>query len=166
MLSRAARHVSPLPLTPPPRLPTPGLGGRSIPGSLPSIDALGIMCSARYLIVIEKDAIFQVGSASGAEPWEEEGCHHSGSMSGSRTCKPSSPSLSLRPPLSSTPQALNHDRIFDSLPCVLVTAKGMPDLATRAFCSRLLQICPSLTVGLPSLPPPPPPQPSIHMREQ
>ena len=58
-------------------------------------------CTARYLLVIEKDAIFQ---------------------------------------------ALTQDRLFDELPCVMVTAKGMPDLATRAFCSKLVDACPGLTV--------------------
>ena len=43
-------------------------------------------CSARYILIIEKDAIFQ---------------------------------------------RLTEDRLCDRLPCVLVTAKGLPDLATR-----------------------------------
>ena len=60
-----------------------------------------IRCTARYLLVIEKDAIFQ---------------------------------------------ALTQDRLFDGLPCVMVTAKGMPDLATRAFCSKLVDACPGLMV--------------------
>jgi DNA topoisomerase VI subunit A len=34
-------------------------------------------------------------------------------------------------------QRLVEDRIFDHIPCVLVTAKGMPDLATRALCAKL-----------------------------
>jgi len=28
---------------------------------------------------------------------------------------------------------LSEDRIFDSVPCILVTGKGYPDVATRAF---------------------------------
>jgi len=47
-----------------------------------------IRVSARYILVVEKDCIFQ---------------------------------------------RLNEDRLADRLPMVLVTAKGMPDLATRAF---------------------------------
>ena len=104
---------------------TTGMGGRAIPGSIPAIHAMGLRCScfagslskeikstmfhslffsrctARYLLVIEKDAIFQ---------------------------------------------ALTQDRFFDELPCVMVTAKGMPDLATRAFCSKLVDACPGLAV--------------------
>ncbi|GIL76358.1 hypothetical protein Vretifemale_5972 [Volvox reticuliferus] len=34
-------------------------------------------------------------------------------------------------------QRLAEDRIWDHLPCVLLTARGMPDLATRAFAARL-----------------------------
>ncbi len=56
----------------------PGMAGRSIPGNIPAIEALQVRCSARYLLVIEKDAIFQ---------------------------------------------ALTQDRLFDELPCVMVTAK-------------------------------------------
>jgi meiotic recombination protein SPO11 len=33
-------------------------------------------------------------------------------------------------------QRLSEDRLADRLPMVLVTAKGMPDLATRAFLCR------------------------------
>eukprot|EP00955_Chlamydomonas_euryale_P077639 362984-Chlamydomonas_euryale.AAC.9 len=43
-------------------------------------------------------------------------------------------------------QALTQDRFFDHLPCVLVTAKGHPDLATRVFCSKLVKSFPSLQV--------------------
>ena len=60
-------------------------------------------CTARYLLIIEKDAIFQ---------------------------------------------ALTQDKLFEQLPCVLVTAKGMPDVATRAFCSRIMSAFPSMTVSL------------------
>jgi hypothetical protein len=57
-----------------------------------------VVCTAawrltRYLLVVEKDAVFQ---------------------------------------------RLAEDGLPDALPLVMVTAKGMPDLATRAFCSRLL----------------------------
>jgi DNA topoisomerase VI subunit A len=47
--------------------------------------------SARYILVVEKDCIFQ---------------------------------------------RLTEDRLHERLPIVLVTAKGQPDLATRAFLSR------------------------------
>jgi DNA topoisomerase VI subunit A len=50
-------------------------------------------CVLRYLLIVEKDAVFQ---------------------------------------------RLAEDGLPDALPLVMVTAKGMPDLATRAFCSRLL----------------------------
>ncbi|GAX73646.1 hypothetical protein CEUSTIGMA_g1097.t1 [Chlamydomonas eustigma] len=78
-----------------------GMEGRSISGNILSIQSLIFRCTAEYLLIIEKDAIFQ---------------------------------------------ALNQDRFFDQLPCVLVTAKGMPDLATRAFCSKLMDSFPHLTV--------------------
>eukprot|EP00798_Chlamydomonas_sp_ICE-L_P008553 gene8553-33986_t len=45
-------------------------------------------------------------------------------------------------------QRLVEDRIFNQLPCVVVTSKGMPDLATRAFCAHLLQSCPLICLGL------------------
>jgi hypothetical protein len=41
-----------------------------------------------------------------------------------------------------TRKALTQDRIWDILPCVLVTAKGQPDLATRAFCKKLTACLP------------------------
>ncbi len=49
--------------------------------------------------------------------------------------------------MSHATQALTQDRLFDALPCVMVTAKGMPDLATRAFCCKLLAAFPGLKVG-------------------
>lgn len=55
--------------------------------------------SARYILVIEKDAIFQ---------------------------------------------RLSEDRLYDKLPCILITAKGMPDLATRVFLHRLHCTAPTL----------------------
>jgi DNA topoisomerase VI subunit A len=36
------------------------MGGRAIPGNLQEIEGLALQSSARYLLVIEKDAIFQV----------------------------------------------------------------------------------------------------------
>lgn len=41
---------------------------------------------------------------------------------------PLPPALPLSPCL---PQRLIQQRFFDALPCVLVTGKGVPDLATR-----------------------------------
>lgn len=34
---------------------------------------------------------------------------------------------------------LSEDRLFERIPCILVTGKGFPDLATRAFVSSLYQ---------------------------
>ncbi|KAG1662949.1 hypothetical protein FOA52_006702 [Chlamydomonas sp. UWO 241] len=78
-----------------------GMGGRAIPGNLQEIEGMALRSTARYLLVIEKDAIFQ---------------------------------------------ALTQDRIFDTLPCVLVTGKGQPDLATRFFCNKLVESFPSIKV--------------------
>jgi len=33
---------------------------------------------------------------------------------------------------------LSQDRLYDTLPVIMVTARGHPDLATRAFCSKLV----------------------------
>lgn len=35
-------------------------------------------------------------------------------------------------------QRLSQDRVYDALPVIMVTARGHPDLATRAFCARLV----------------------------
>jgi meiotic recombination protein SPO11 len=34
-------------------------------------------------------------------------------------------------------QRLAEDRLWEVLPCVLITAKGFPDLATRAFLHKV-----------------------------
>ena len=34
-------------------------------------------------------------------------------------------------------QRLTNDRFFDCVPCILITAKGMPDLGTRVFSTPL-----------------------------
>lgn len=78
-----------------------GPSGKAIPGDLVAIDALTLECSARYLLIVEKDAVFQ---------------------------------------------RLAADGLHQALPLVMVTAKGMPDLATRAFCARLLALFPHLVV--------------------
>ncbi|KAK8964190.1 Meiotic recombination protein SPO11-2 [Platanthera guangdongensis] len=73
-----------------------GLGpaGYAISGDLNSLRQLDFLSDARYIIVIEKDAIFQ---------------------------------------------RLSEDRLFNLVPCILVTAKGFPDIATRFLLYRLNQ---------------------------
>ncbi|GIL45067.1 hypothetical protein Vafri_2000 [Volvox africanus] len=84
-----------------------GPSGRALPGDLATIarfglqlmpGATGVTPGSCYLLVVEKDAVFQ---------------------------------------------RLTEDRIWDHLPCVLLTARGMPDLATRAFAARLAASFPS-----------------------
>jgi meiotic recombination protein SPO11 len=65
-----------------------GNDGWAITGDLFELDATKIHSDAAYVIVVEKDAVFN------------------------RLCA---------------------ERVFEKLPCVLVTAKGFPDLATRKF---------------------------------
>ena len=65
-----------------------GNDGWAITGDLFELDATKIYSDAAYVIVVEKDAVFN------------------------RLCA---------------------ERIFEKLPCVIVTAKGFPDLATRKF---------------------------------
>ncbi|KAG2425773.1 hypothetical protein HXX76_013398 [Chlamydomonas incerta] len=46
-------------------------------------------------------------------------------------------------------QRLAEDRLWERLPCVLITAKGFPDVATRAFAARLAAAFPAMQpVGL------------------
>ncbi|GBF94838.1 hypothetical protein Rsub_08010 [Raphidocelis subcapitata] len=78
-----------------------GMAGWSIPGDIAAVERLSFRVSARYVLVVEKDAIFQ---------------------------------------------RLAGDRLHERLPLVMVTAKGNPDLATRAFLSRLCAAAPSLPV--------------------
>lgn len=73
--------------------------GKSLPGDGATIEQMKLTISARYVIVVEKDAIFQ---------------------------------------------RLVEDKIFLVLPCILVTGKGMPDLATRMFLNKLYCLCPEL----------------------
>ncbi|KAK1326566.1 Meiotic recombination protein SPO11-2 [Acorus calamus] len=63
-----------------------GTSGYAITGDLNLLNKLVFHSDARYIIVVEKDAIFQ---------------------------------------------RLAEDRIFNYIPCILITAKGYPDLATR-----------------------------------
>lgn len=73
--------------------------GKSLPGDGATIEQMKFTVSARYVIVVEKDAIFQ---------------------------------------------RLVEDKIFLTLPCIIVTGKGIPDLATRIFLSKLYSLCPEL----------------------
>ena len=63
-------------------------GGWPITGDLFELDAMKIYSDAAYVIIVEKDAVFN------------------------RLCT---------------------ERVFETLPCVLATAKGFPDIATRKF---------------------------------
>jgi DNA topoisomerase VI subunit A len=58
-----------------------------------SADTVMLFPVHRYLLIVEKDAIFQ---------------------------------------------RLAEGGLHNQLPCILVTAKGMPDLATRALCAKLV----------------------------
>ncbi|OEL19619.1 Meiotic recombination protein SPO11-2 [Dichanthelium oligosanthes] len=63
-----------------------GASGHEITGDLNVLSKLNLSSDARYIIVVEKDAIFQ---------------------------------------------RLAEDRLYNQLPCILITAKGYPDIATR-----------------------------------
>ncbi len=65
-----------------------GSGGFAITGDMNEMDAMKLYSDAAYVVVVEKDAVFQ---------------------------------------------RLLNERIFDIIPCVVITAKGFPDLATRKF---------------------------------
>jgi meiotic recombination protein SPO11 len=65
-----------------------GVGGWTITGDIFELDAMTIHSDAAYVIVVEKDAVFN---------------------------------------------RLIAERAYETLPCVLVTAKGYPDVATRKF---------------------------------
>ena len=71
-----------------------GKGGLPIPGDTFEISHMHIQCASAFVIVVEKDAVFQ---------------------------------------------QLVEERIWNKIDggCVVVTARGMPDLATRAFCVHL-----------------------------
>ncbi|KAI3772306.1 hypothetical protein L6452_03488 [Arctium lappa] len=43
-------------------------------------------------------------------------------------------------------QRLAEDRVFNQIPCILVTAKGYPDIATRFFLHRMTQAFPEMPV--------------------
>lgn len=71
-----------------------GPAGYAISGDMNSLRQLNFLSDARYIIVIEKDAIFQ---------------------------------------------RLSEDLLFNAIPCILITAKGFPDIATRFLLYRLNQ---------------------------
>ncbi|XP_073106139.1 meiotic recombination protein SPO11-2 isoform X2 [Elaeis guineensis] len=78
-----------------------GQAGHVISGDLNLLSKLVFHSDARYIIIVEKDAIFQ---------------------------------------------RLAEDRLFNQIPCILITAKGYPDIATRFILHRLNQNFPDLPV--------------------
>ncbi|XP_031495683.1 meiotic recombination protein SPO11-2 [Nymphaea colorata] len=78
-----------------------GPTGHPITGDLHLLENLMFQSDARYIIIVEKDAIFQ---------------------------------------------RLAEDRIFDQIPCIMITAKGYPDVATRFLLHRLSKIFPDLPI--------------------
>ncbi|KAL5725543.1 hypothetical protein ACHQM5_008678 [Ranunculus cassubicifolius] len=78
-----------------------GSSGYCITGDLNLLSKLVIKSDARYVIVVEKHAIFQ---------------------------------------------RLAEDRIFNQIPCILITAKGYPDLATRFLLHKISRCYPNLPI--------------------
>ncbi|RLM61781.1 meiotic recombination protein SPO11-2 [Panicum miliaceum] len=78
-----------------------GASRHAITGDLNILSKLNLSSDARYIIVVEKDAIFQ---------------------------------------------RLADDRLYDQLPCILITAKGYPDIATRFILHRLSQTFPNMPI--------------------
>ncbi|KAG8046535.1 hypothetical protein GUJ93_ZPchr0008g13342 [Zizania palustris] len=78
-----------------------GPSGHAITGDLNLLRKFSFSSDARYLILVEKDAIFQ---------------------------------------------RLAEDRIYNHLPCILITAKGYPDIATRFILHRLSQTFPNMPI--------------------
>jgi len=78
-----------------------GASGHAITGDLNVLSKLNLSSDARYIIVVEKDAIFQ---------------------------------------------RLAEDRLYNQLPCILITAKGYPDIATRFILHRLSQTFPNMPI--------------------
>ncbi|KAG2576829.1 meiotic recombination protein SPO11-2 isoform X2 [Panicum virgatum] len=78
-----------------------GASGHAITGDLNVLSKLNLSSDARYIIVMEKDAIFQ---------------------------------------------RLAEDRLYNQLPCILITAKGYPDIATRFILHRLSQTFPNMPI--------------------
>ncbi|KAL3635606.1 hypothetical protein CASFOL_020153 [Castilleja foliolosa] len=78
-----------------------GSSGYAISGDLDLLQKLVMESDARYIIVVEKHAIFQ---------------------------------------------RLAEDRLFNQIPCILITAKGYPDIGTRLFLHRMSQEFPELPI--------------------
>lgn len=78
-----------------------GSSGYAISGDLNMLEKLTMRTDARYIVVVEKHAIFQ---------------------------------------------RLVEDRIFNQIPCILITAKGYPDIATRFILHKLSSTFPHLPI--------------------
>nr|APZ84706.1 initiator of meiotic double stranded breaks SPO11-2 [Zea mays subsp. mays]APZ84716.1 initiator of meiotic double stranded breaks SPO11-2 [Zea mays subsp. mays] len=78
-----------------------GASGHAITGDLNLLSKLNLSSGSRYIIVVEKDAVFQ---------------------------------------------RLAEDRLYNQLPCILITAKGYPDIATRFILHRLSQTFPNMPI--------------------
>ncbi|WOK94930.1 hypothetical protein Cni_G03635 [Canna indica] len=78
-----------------------GHAGYAITGDLYTLSKLVLHTDARYIIIVEKDAIFQ---------------------------------------------RLAEDHFFNQIPCILITAKGYPDMATRFLLHRLSQTFPDMSI--------------------
>ncbi|KAK6158278.1 hypothetical protein DH2020_005592 [Rehmannia glutinosa] len=78
-----------------------GSSGYAISGDLNLLEKLVMKSDARYIIVVEKHAIFQ---------------------------------------------RLAEDRIFNQIPCILITAKGYPDIGTRLLLHRMSREFPELPI--------------------
>nr|XP_018676843.1 PREDICTED: meiotic recombination protein SPO11-2 isoform X2 [Musa acuminata subsp. malaccensis] len=78
-----------------------GHAGYAITGDLCTLSKLVLHSDARYIIIIEKDAIFQ---------------------------------------------RLAEDHFFNQIPCILITSKGYPDIATRFLLHRISQTFPDMTI--------------------
>ncbi|KAL7122934.1 hypothetical protein ACP275_01G075300 [Erythranthe tilingii] len=80
---------------------TCGPSGYAISGDLNLLESLVMKSDARYIIVVEKHAIFQ---------------------------------------------RLAEDRVFNQIPCILITAKGYPDIGTRLLLHRMSRDFPELPI--------------------
>ncbi|XP_057802778.1 meiotic recombination protein SPO11-2 [Salvia miltiorrhiza] len=78
-----------------------GSSGYAISGDLNFLENLVIKSDARYIIVVEKHAVFQ---------------------------------------------RLAEDRLFNQIPCILITAKGYPDIGTRFLLHRMSREFPQLPI--------------------
>ncbi|PIN07896.1 Catalytic subunit of the meiotic double strand break transesterase [Handroanthus impetiginosus] len=78
-----------------------GSSGYAISGDLNLLEKLVMKSDARYIIVVEKHAIFQ---------------------------------------------RLAEDRLFNQIPCILITAKGYPDIGTRFLLHRMSREFPELPI--------------------